>query len=190
MAAKIEPLLTIEDLEACPDDSNRYELIGGELFVSRAPAVEHQLIVQNIQKYWLAYLERKLVGTIVASAGAVLDQHDAVIPDLVFVQNERWSTIVRNGRFVGPPDIVVEVVSPGIENQRRDRSVKRQLYAKYGVREYWIVDSENRSIDIHRLAGANLKLICTLQDRDEVTSPLLPEFRLQVSMVFICPAQG
>lgn len=185
MAAKIEPLLTIEDLDACPDDGNRYELVGGELFVSRAPAVQHQLILQNILKPFLTYLDHNPLGTMVIGAGAVFGPNDAVIPDLVFVKSERWPSIVSAGKFTGPPDIVIEVLSPGTENRRRDQSVKRQLYAKYGVSEYWIVDSESRSVEIYRHTGKNLDLIATLIDNDELTSPFLPDFRLTVSAVFV-----
>ena len=90
MSAKIEPLLTVEDLDACPDDGNRYELIEGELFVSRAPAIPHQLAVQNLQFAFGNYLKDNPIGTIVPGAGAVFSQHDAVIPDLSFVRSERW----------------------------------------------------------------------------------------------------
>jgi Uma2 family endonuclease len=80
----------------------------------------------------------------VPGAGAVFSDYDAVIPDLVFVRNERWDEVVANDRFVAAPDLVIEIVSRGKENRERDVSVKRQLYGKYGVAEYWIVDGENQ----------------------------------------------
>jgi Uma2 family endonuclease len=184
MAAKIEPLLTIEDLDACPDDGNRYELIGGELFVSRAPRIPHQRILLNLQKAFLNYLDQNSVGIIVPGAGAVFSEYDAVIPDLVFVCNERWDEIVSEGRFVVGPDIVIEVLSPGVENRRRDLSVKRQLYGKYGVQEYWVVDSENRAVEIFRLTEATLEGVATLMDEDEITSAILPAFKLKVAALF------
>ena len=184
MAAKIEPLLTVEDLDACPDDGNRYELIGGELFVSRAPRIPHQLMLLNIQKAFLYYLDQNSVGILVPGAGAVFSEYDAVIPDLVFVQHEHWAEIVSEGRFTGAPDIVVEVLSPGAENRRRDLSVKRQLYGKYGVQEYWIIDSENRAVEIFRLAQGTLESVGTLTDNDEIASPMLPGFTLKVATVF------
>src|SRR6202171_6785909 len=128
MASTIEPLLTVADLDAFPDDDgNRYELIGGELFVSRAPGIPHQRVLLNIQKAFLNYLDQNSVGIIVPGAGAVFSEYDAVIPDLVFVRNERWAEIVFEERFVGGPDIVIEVLSPGAENRGRALSVKRQL---------------------------------------------------------------
>src|SRR5437660_6502549 len=143
MAARIEPLLTVEDLDACPDDGNRYELIGGELFVARAPRIPHQLALQSLGFQFQLYLQEHQIGILVPGAGAVFSNYDAVIPDLVFVRNERWNEVVANDRFVAAPDLVIEIVSQGKENRERDVSVKRRLYGKYQVAEYWIVDREN-----------------------------------------------
>jgi len=184
MAAKIEPLLTVADLDACPEDGNRYELIEGELFVSRAPRLPHQLVLQHLQGAFFNYLESNPIGLIVPGAGAVFSEYDAVIPDLVFVRKERWDNIVADERFVGAPDLVIEVLSPGTENRQRDLLVKRQLYAKYGVEEYWVVDVENQSILIHRLVGQTLEELVVLKDDDSVTSPILPGFQLRVSSIF------
>lgn len=184
MAAKIEPLLTVADLDACPEDGNRYELIEGELFVSRAPRLPHQLILQRLQVTLGNYLESNPIGILVPGAGAVFSEYDAVIPDLVFVRKERWDKIVANDRFVGAPDLVIEVLSPGSENRQRDLLVKRQLYAKYGVEEYWVVDAENGSVLIHRLGGQTLEELAILKDDDEITSPILPGFWLRVRSIF------
>ena len=80
-------------------------------------------------------------------AGAVFSNFDAVIPDLVFVRQERWAKIVENNRFVAAPDLVIEILSPGSENRRRDLEAKRRLYGKYGVHEYWVVDSSTYPFD-------------------------------------------
>lgn len=185
MAANIEPLLTIEDLDACPDDGNRYELIGGELFVSRAPGIRHQRVLHNLQIEFGLYVRGNPIGILVPGTGAVFSQYDAVIPDLVFVLNERWEEVTTGPRITGPPDIVIEIISPGSENRRRDLSVKRQLYAKYGVAEYWVIDPENRSVDIYRLLGHTLERIATLMDDEVITSPILPDFQLKIATIFI-----
>jgi Uma2 family endonuclease len=130
MAAKIEPLLTVADLDACPDDNNRYELIGGELFVSRAPGLPHQFVVQNLQIVFVDYLRQNPIGKVVPGAGATFSDYDAVIPDLAFVRRERWDQVVTGEKFTGALDLVIEVLSPGAENRRRDLLVKRQLYGK------------------------------------------------------------
>lgn len=87
-------------------------------------------------------------------------------------------------KITSAPDIVVEIVLPGPENRRRDLYVKRQLYAKYGVKEYWIVDSENQSVLIFHLQEQILEEMATLRGIDEITSPLLPGFHLRARAVF------
>ena len=184
MAARIEPLLTVADLDACPDDSNRYELIEGELFVSRAPGIPHQRILNNLQLAFGIYLKNNPIGIVVPGAGAVFSDYNAVIPDLVFVRHERWTQVVTGVRFTAAPDLVIEVVSPGKENRDRDLLVKRQLYAKYGVAEYWIVDPENRLVEVYLLQSDRLENAATLRNCDEITTSLLPDFRMSVSSVF------
>ena len=184
MATRIEPLLTVADLDACPDDNNRYELIEGELFVSRAPEIPHQRVLHNLQMELGSYLRENPLGILVPGTGAIFSNYDAVIPDLIFVRSERWAEVTSEQKITSAPDIVVEILSPGSENRRRDLSVKRQLYAKYGVKEYWIVDSENQSVLIFHLQEQTLEEIATLRGIDEITSPLLPGFHLKAGAVF------
>lgn len=185
MASKIEPLLTVADLDAFPeDDGNRYELIGGELFVSRAPGIPHQRVLQNLQISFIDYLRKYPIGILVPGAGAIFSDYDAVIPDLTFVRHERWNEVVTGEKFTGAVDLVVEILSPGAANRRRDLEAKRRLYGKYGVEEYWTVDSENRSVLVLRLEGNKLTEVATLNGDDELTSPLLPGFQLPVSALF------
>ena len=184
MASRIQPLLTVADLEACPDDNNRYELIEGELFVSRAPGIPHQRVLHNLQMEFGSYLKAQSIGILIPGTGTIFSDYDAVIPDLVFIRNERWKHVTSGQKVTGAPDIVVEILSAGTENQRRDLLVKRQLYGKYGVKEYWIVDCENRSILVFRLQAQTLEEISTLTGDDELTSPLLPGFQLKLDSIF------
>ena len=184
MAARIEPLLTVADLAACPDDSKRYELIEGELFVSRAPGIPHQRVLGNLHFAFALYLKENSLGRLVAGAGAIFSDYDAVIPDIVFVRNERWEQVVSGEKFTGAPDIVIEIVSAGAENRRRDFLVKRQLYGKYGIEEYWIIDTENQYVLIHRLQGQSLELVARLRDSDDITFPLLPGFHCPAGAIF------
>jgi len=184
MAARLEPLLPVADLAACPDHHSRYELIEGELFVSRAPGLPHQFVIQNLQIAFVEYLRRNPIGKVVSGAGAIFSDYDAVIPDLAFVRNERWDQVVTGEKFTGPLDLVIEVVSSGAENRRRDLLVKRQLYGKYGIAEYWVVDPENRLVEVYRLRDDRLESVATLREGDEITTPLLPGFRLSVAAVF------
>ena len=184
MASTIEPLITVDQLDAYPDDGNRYELIEGELFVSRAPGIPHQRVLLNLQIELAEYLKLNPIGRIVPGAGAVFSNYDAVIPDLVFVRNDRWEHVVANDRFTGALDLVVEIISPGSENRRRDLFAKRQLYARYSAEEYWLVDPENRSVLIFRLEEHDLKQVASVKDDDLISSPLLPGLKLSVLAIF------
>lgn len=184
MASRIEPLMTVADLDACPDDNNRYELIGGELFVSRAPGISHQRVLLNLQIALSDYLKAHPIGILVPGPGMILSDYDAVIPDICFVCNERWDEVVTGERFTRAVDLVIEIISSGKENRERDLKFKRQLYAKYGVQEYWIVDRENQCVLIYRLGGNILEEIAKLGVEDEITTLLLPQFQLKVSSIF------
>lgn len=184
MASRIEPLLTVADLDACPDDNNRYELIGGELFVSRAPGISHQRVLLKLEVALSHYLNENPIGILVPGTGMILSDHDAVIPDLAFVRNDRWDEVVTGEKFTRAVDLVIEIISAGKENRGRDLTVKRQLYAKFGVEEYWIVDSENSSVLIFRFRDQTLKDIATLKGDNQLTSPLLPGFQLKVAAIF------
>jgi len=183
--ASVEPLLTVADLDAFPDDDgNRYELIEGELFVSRAPGIPHQRVLQNLQLEFGLYLKTNPIGILVPGAGAIFSDYDAVIPDLAFVRNERWDEVVTGEKFTGALDLVIEILSPGTQNRQRDLSAKRYLYGKYGVKEYWIVDSQNQSVLIFRLREQTLEEIVILVGDQELASPLLPGFQLKASVIF------
>lgn len=190
MASNIKHLMTVADLDAFPDDDGkRYELIEGELFVSCAPGLPHQLVLHNLQLELGNYLRQNPIGVLAPGPGAVFSNYDAVIPDLVFVSNERWDSIVENDRFVAAPDLVIEIVSPGSENRARDLKAKRRLYGKYGVQEYWIVDSENRSVLVFRLQGRILEQVLSLRPDDKLTSPLLPGLIVKLTEVFKFPGR-
>src|SRR5882762_10055186 len=156
MASRIEPLMTVAQLDACPDDNNRYELIGGELFVSRAPDIPHQRVLLNLEIALSHYLGQNPIGILVPGTGMIFSDYDAVIPDLAFVRNERWDEVVTGEKFTGALDLVIEILSPGTQNRQCDLTSKRQLYGKCGVKEYWIVDSENREVLVLRLQGPTL----------------------------------
>jgi len=184
MVAKIESLMTVDDLAATPDDGNRYEVIEGELFVSRAPGLPHQIVSGNIQYQIMIYLEQNPIGRIVATPGLILSRHSGVIPDLLFYTHARGDEIIWNERLNAAPEIVIEILSTGRENISRDRIIKLKLYNKHGVKEYWIVDAERRAIEIYRAASQGLELAETLSHEDSVTSSILPGFSCPINKIF------
>lgn len=175
--------LTIHHLEALPDDGNRYELIDGELLVSKAPGLIHQETLGRLFYRLVDYLMASPIGRLILNPGIVFDDYNGVIPDLVFVSSEREHIITPRG-LIDAPNLVVEIVSPGEKNSERDRVLKRQLYSRRGVREYWVVDPEIRTIEVYRLQENVLVLVATLHEGDMLTSPLLPEFSCTVTEIF------
>jgi len=185
MATKVKHLMTIDHLESIPyDEWHRYELIEGELYVSCAPGIPHQLVLHKLQLRLGIYLEQNPIGTLVPGPGAVFSDHDSVIPDIVFVNKERWDGIVEDDRFYAAPDLIIEILSPGSQNRTRDLKLKHRVYGKYGVQEYWVVDCLERSIKIFRLNGKMLEEITTLKENDILESPLFPGLSLKLSAVF------
>lgn len=184
MTTQILPLLTVDDLIGLPDDGSHYELIDGELHVSRAPHINHQLILSNLVYAFRLYLDRNPVGRIVPEAGVIFDKHNAVIPDLAFMTSETYQEIVSGGKMHAAPDLAIEILSYGAEQEARDRNLKLHLYGKRGVREYWIVDSRAKTIEIYHRTRQGLSLVSTRGEADVLTSNFLPDFKLSVTKVF------
>jgi Uma2 family endonuclease len=184
MTTQIQPVLTIDDLDAMPDDGNRYELIEGEMYTSRAPSITHQCALHNLQMGFGAYLSKNPLGFVVPGPGVIFDDFNAVIPDIVFVSNERRVEIALGDRFTAAPDLAIEIVSPGMENERRDSIIKRRLYGRFGVKEYWLVYLASRSLELYELGEEGLELVATFSGDDEITSSLLPGFRLKLADLF------
>lgn len=184
MSAQVETLLTNKDLEGLPQDGNRYELIEGELYVSTAPELIHQRVIGNMYFGLKSFLRNTPIGEILYGPGVILSDYDGVIPDLVYLSNERRDQIATGTRIYGAPNLVIEVLSPGKQNMERDRKVKLNLYDKYGIEEYWVVDTRARAIEVYRRESGKLKFFTTFVSDEAVTSPLLPEFECGVASLF------
>jgi len=186
MGTTSELRLTNADLEAVPEDGNRYEVVDGELYVSSAPGYVHQIVLINIAMAIGIYLREHPIGRVLPGVGIIFDDYNSVIPDLVFVTNERIRKTLAGGRFHGAPEIVIEILSPGKSNERRDRHVKRSLYAARGVSEYWLADPENQTVELYLRNQANeLAFDRSLLQADELTSALLPGFSVRVGTLFV-----
>lgn len=188
MAATTTPAVrwTISDLEHLPDDDRtRYEIIGGELFMSKQPHWHHQRTCSHLHgRLFLWNLDNKL-GEVVEAPGVIFSEEDAVAPDIVWVSNERLNVLLGDdGKLHGAPELVIEVLSFSTTNVERDKEFKRKLYSVRGVNEYWIVNWQLQTIEIYRRQAAALQLVATLQGEDELTSPLLPNFKLNIAQVF------
>ena len=177
---------TVADLELFPDDPwKRYEIVDGELFVSRAPGNDHQLAFYQRLFALEDWNRQTRLGLVLIGPGLILSDSDSVIPDFVWIRRDRYPLIEGEDKHLhGPPDLVVEVLSPGTANERRDREVKLRLYSAHGVGEYWIIDPRTQTVAVYRRHEARLRLEQTLASTDTLESPLLPGFALPVARLF------
>lgn len=177
---------TVSDLAIFEGDrANRYEIIDGELFVTRAPDWKHQAVCTNIGAVLKLWSDQSGLGQSAVNPGIVFSESDSVIPDVVWVSNERLERLLDEaGHLTAAPELVVEVLSLGKTNERRDREAKLKLYSVRGVLEYWIVNFKEQVVEVYRREDAVLTLIATLYRQDQLTSPVLPGFSYLVSKFF------
>ncbi len=177
---------TSSDLKRIPDDGKRREIIDGELYVSTQPHHNHQDVWLRLSSLLQAWSDSTGSGRTIASPGVIFANDNDVAPDIAWTSIHRFAEIVRpDGHLYGPPELVVEVLSPGSSNERRDREKKLNLYSRRGVDEYWIVNWRVRTIEIFRRGGATLTKVATLAGSDSLTSPLLPGFETTVDRIFV-----
>ncbi len=176
--------LTYDDLLLLPDDGLRHELIDGEHVVTPSPNLRHQQILGRLHLAvgnWLA--AHPLGQVFFAPLDLVFTTVDVVVPDLLYVSNQhaRYALTDAHARNA---DLVVEVASPS--TRRRDETVKRQLYQRAGVLEYWFVDPDADVVTVHRRAGEMFAAPVRLSSDEGhvLTTPLLPGFELRVDTLF------
>jgi Uma2 family endonuclease len=175
------------DLDQFPDDDGkRYEIIDGELHVSKTPSYGHQIVGGRVFSALDSWSLGPGSGVAIPTPGLIFADDQDVVPDAVWISAERYtSAIDQAGHLRVAPELVVEVLSPGSSNERRDRELKRSLYSRRGVSEYWIIDWLRPEVQVYRLVETVLQLEGTFREEDVVTSPLLPGFRLPVADLFI-----
>lgn len=182
MASERATGLTYENLvEMFPeDDLTIRELIGGELFVSPPATVRHQ---RTSRALFLALHEHAAAagGEVLFAPTAVwLTERDFVEPDLLYLRPQSAGKV--EAPFIrGGPDLVVEISSPSTRG--RDRTLKRELYARHRVSEYWFVDLDADRVEVHRLEGDRYARPVVLQRGDTLDSPLLPGFEASVDEI-------
>ncbi len=176
---------TSADLEVLPDDGKRREIIDGELYVSKQPNWVHQAVCTDFWYVLQTWSDRSGDGRALVSPGVIFADDDDVVPDVVWISKRRLAEATDSaGHLRAPPQLVVEVLSPGRTNEERDLDVKLKLYSRRGVDEYWVANWRNQSVRVYRRAGTVLDLVASLGESDTLTSPLLPGFAQAVSFVF------
>lgn len=176
---------TVKDYERLPDDGVRYEILDGVLVMTPAPSTEHQRISKRLHSILYQAIELTGRGEVFyAPFDVELDRTNLVEPDLVVILADHLDRLTPK-RMVGPPDLVVEILSPSTAS--RDRGDKLAIYAKFGVRHYWIVDPVRRKLHEHVLEGESYRVVCTASDGEVLRPRAFPEVAIDLTRVFNPP---
>ena len=177
--------LTYDDFVLFPDDGKRHEIIDGEHYVTPSPRPRHQAVLGNLHLSIASWLEVNPIGRVYLSPlDVVMSTVDVVEPDLLYMSNARVAAVLTEINVRGVPELLVEIASPG--TRKRDDGIKRRLYERAGVTEYWIVDPEVDRVRVYRREGdVFARAIELSREHDDVlTSPLLPGFDLPLARIF------
>ncbi len=180
MVANARPS-TIEDLDRMPDDGNRYELLNGVIWTADAPTYRHQLTVRAIFRLIDRWTDEHGLGdTLFAPVDVVLDDQNALQPDIFYIDDEHL-TMVRGAKVYGAPQLIVEVISPGSRN--RDSVERPMRYALAGATEYWLVDPELETVAVFALVG-NVYVERAAGDAGMIQSTVLPGLTFRAATIF------
>jgi Uma2 family endonuclease len=177
--------LTYEDFVRFPDDGFRHEIIDGVHYVTASPNLRHQQLLGRLFYAIETALRAQPVGSVFLSPfDVVFTKWDVVEPDLLFVSSAQRHILTKLN-VQGAPDLVVEIFSPS--TQRRDEQIKRQLFERAGVREYWMVDPDRHVAHVCRRGDdGELKSIGELSAAEAaiLTTPLVPGLALSMTELF------
>ena len=186
MASNLSPsiapgkiVLTYDDYRLLPNDRNRYEILDGELSVTPAPATKHQIALGNLYRILSIHVFANQTGRLLlAPTDLILAATTVVQPDLIFIDRNRSRVVTERG-VEGAPTLVVEILSP--TTHRTDRQTKAQLYAKYGVPHYWLIDPDQHVLEAYEITGEQYNLVTKAQNTDLFTPSVFPGLSIQIS---------
>jgi len=169
------PIVTYDDYLTLPADGKRYEIIEGELSMTPAPFTDHQRILGRLFRFIDEFARKNNAGEVFVAPT------DVVQPDILFVTKER-SHIITIKNIIAAPDLVIEILSES--TAVIDRTTKKSLYEKYGVKEYWIVDPDNEVIECFLLKEAKFTLVGSFKKDVSFESVLLKGLTIEVNKIF------
>ena len=172
---------TYEDYLKLPEGAP-YQLINGELVMSPSPTTYHQIIANNISTLLTQYVRKNKFGTILFSPIDVyFEKHETYQPDIIFVSKER-KEIIGEKKIEGAPDLVIEILSES--NAYYDLKHKKNIYEKYGVKEYWIVDPIEKSVEVFESKEKKFTLIDRKEEKGKIKSKIFTGLKIQVEEIF------
>jgi Uma2 family endonuclease len=177
--------LTYDDFLLFPDDGKRHELIDGEHYVTPSPNIRHQRISGKLYLLIGSWLEANPIGQLFyAPLDVVFSNFDVVEPDLLYMSNARAQEVLTEKHVSGVPELVIEIGSRG--TRKRDETVKRRLYERVAVDEYWIVDPAIDAIRVFRRSGGAFGRPQELSAEagDALETPLLPGLTIPLARIF------
>ena len=177
-----QEIWTYEDYRELPDDQKIYQVIGGKLFMVPAPSTRHQNISRNLEFIIWSFVKNHNLGEVYdAPTDVILNSVNVVQPDIVFIAKNRLAIVKEKGIF-GAPDWVIEIVSSS--TSKIDIKLKKDLYERFGVREYWIVYPEDEKVEVYLLEGGNYKLRGVFLKHDILQVRTIEGFRINLEEVF------
>jgi len=177
----VQKKLTYSDYAAV-DDGYRYELINGELIMVPGPSSFHQRINKKLLLILDEFIESNSLGELfIPPMDVVLDDNNTFQPDIFIILHENISKIKENAIY-GAPDFVVEIISPS--SVINDRHKKKELYEKFGVKEYWIVDIKNETVEVFQNNNFHFELFSYVYQKGKILSNLFPELDITIESIF------
>jgi len=177
--------LTYDDFLLFPDDGKRHELIDGEHYVTPSPNLTHQRILGNLHYLIRAWLEEHPIGLVFfAPLDVVLSEYDVVEPDLLYLSHERATQVRTPENVRGAPELVVEIASKS--TRKRDETIKRRLFERKGITEYWVVDPPLEAVRVYLRteSGFSRPVEHSRERGDVLTTALLPGLELPLLRIF------
>lgn len=173
---------TYEDYKLMPEEK-RCEIIEGDILMTPSPVFRHQAIQMTLSVTLFSFVKEHDLGYVVtAPMDVILSPENVVQPDVLFIAKERSTIINDMGAVAGAPDLAVEILSPS--TAARDQVLKRKLYARFGVREYWIVDPGTQTVEVMTLAGNTFETWQRFTAEQSLISPLLPGLSIRLGDIF------
>ena len=171
---------TYEDYARLPEGAP-YQLINGELIMTPAPTPYHQRVSRKIEFLLIQYVENNNLGEVFDSPIDVyFSEEDVFQPDIIFISKERFN-IIGEKKIEGAPDLIIEILSPATAYYL---GRKYEVYEKNGVKEYWIVHPERKSIEIYQNQEGQFKLIQTAKEKGIIKSKLIKNFEINLEKIF------
>lgn len=172
---------TIEDYNQLGEEYV-YQLINGELIMSPSPGLTHQRVSKNVERIFDAYTERNGGEFFHAPFDVYLDSRNVLQPDVILLAAGTTSAQVTEKGVEGAPDLVVEILSPS--NSHIDRYHKREIYRQFGVKEYWMIDPKNQTIEVLNFLLDSNEPVLYLAEEGMVSSSVFPGLNFELSTVF------